>query len=73
VFLLIFVGIFAISVFRSVKKIKNSKFKTEKDDETNEGDVENGGEEENAKETNDNLIYRFDEEDHEKEKQAEDE
>jgi hypothetical protein len=33
--------------------------------------VENGGEEANGKETNDNLIYRFDEEDQEKEKQAE--
>lgn len=31
-FMLIFIGIFALAIFRSVKKIKNPKFKTEKDE-----------------------------------------
>jgi hypothetical protein len=35
VFMLIFIGIFGLSVFRSVKKIKNPKFKTEKDEDVN--------------------------------------
>ena len=32
VFMLVFIGIFALSIFRSVKKIKNPKFRTEKDE-----------------------------------------
>lgn len=28
IFMLMFIGFFAMSVFRSVKKVKNSKFKT---------------------------------------------
>lgn len=30
-FMLVFIGIFGLAIFRSVKKIKNPKFKTEKD------------------------------------------
>lgn len=58
IFMLIFIGIFILAIFRSVKKIKNPKFKTEKDEEPEE--EENAEDETNAKETNDNLIYRFD-------------
>ena len=33
VFMLFFIAIFGLAVFRSVKKIKNPKFKTEKEED----------------------------------------
>lgn len=67
-FLLLFVGYFGLSLFRSMKKIKNPKFKTDsKEEESSIEEDEDSNEEEDEKNTNDQLVYRFDEEDHEKE------
>jgi hypothetical protein len=70
IYLFLFISVFILSIFRTYKKIKNPRFKTQKDEDSNEEEPFSADARTIAKETTDNLIYRFEVEDQEKDKPA---